>query len=229
MAATDIRIVRQALSDKWQLLAGVTFGFVFVYYLLILLATMLRFGEIPNYLTVHDVLHNYYLILTGTPSFIDAIPIFFEEPWLETGYKNPLYYGVATWSYMLIPLKMLPIMLIGFLLGVFAALSSYAKTLSCQLPAKRNFTLAGIGSGLVGLTSITLTWVVCCATPSWVVALAMLGMSASLALLIEPIGKLLTVSGMLLMLWVVVQQARRLQDSAIQVENTNDNISPMIG
>ena len=109
MGRNDFNVVKQALFNKWRMLLGVTFGFVSVYYLLILLATMVRFAEIPNYLTVHDVLHNYYLVLTGTPSLIDAIPIMFEEPWLETGYKNPLYYGVATWSYMLIPLKMLPI------------------------------------------------------------------------------------------------------------------------
>ena len=229
MGLNEFSVVKQALFNKWQMLLAVTSGFVFVYYLLILFITMLRFAETPNYLTVHDVLHNYYLVLTGTPSLLDAIPIMFDEPWLEVGYKNPLYYGVATWSYMLIPLKMIPIVLIGFLLGVFAALTSYSKSLYCQLPAKRSFTLAGIGSGLVGLTSVTLTWVVCCATPSWVVALAMLGMSASLALWIEPIGKLLTFSGMLLMLWVVMQQARRLRDSAMQVENTNNHTGPLVG
>ena len=229
MRRAGFKVVKQALYREWRVLSLVAVSFVALYYLFILIATMLRFGEIPNYLTVHDVLHNYYLILTGTPSLVDAIPILFDEPWLETGYKNPLYYGVATWSYMLIPLKMIPIIVIGLLLGVFAALSSYSKSLYCQLPAKRSFTLAGIGTGMVGLTSVTLTWVVCCATPSWVVALSMLGMSASLALWIEPAGKLLTFSGMLVMLWVVLQQARRLRDSAIQFNNTNENISPLIG
>ena len=229
MRRAGFKVVKQALYREWRVLSLVAVSFVVLYYLFILIATMLRFGEIPNYLTVHDVLHNYYLILTGTPSLVDAIPILFDEPWLETGYKNPLYYGVATWSYMLIPLKMIPIIVIGLLLGVFAALSSYSKSLYCQLPAKRSFTLAGIGTGMVGLTSVTLTWVVCCATPSWVVALSMLGMSASLALWIEPAGKLLTFSGMLVMLWVVLQQARRLRDSAIQFNNTNENISPLIG
>jgi len=229
MGLSDFNVAKQALFNKWRLLLAVNVGFVVAYYLLILLATMIRFAEIPNYLTVHDVLHNYYLVLTGTPSLVDAIPILFDEPWLEVGYKNPMYYGVATWSYMLIPLKMLPIILIGFLLGIFGALASFTKSHYCRLPDTQSYTLAGIGSSLVGLTSVTLTWVVCCATPSWVVALAMLGMSASLALWIEPIGKLLTFSGMLLMVWVVMQQVRRLRDSAILVDNTNNITNPVSG
>ncbi len=229
MAAVELNVVRQALRAKWRMLVSISLGFVLLYYLLILAASMLRFAEIPNYLTVHDVLHNYAQVLSGTPSLLDAVPIMFDEPWLEAGYKNPRYYGVATWSYMILPLKMIPVIVIGLLLGMFAALSTYSKNLYCQMPHKSSVTLAGIGSGLVGLTSVTLTWVVCCATPSWVVALSMLGMSASLALWIEPIGKLLTFSGMLVMMWVVVQQARRLRDSALLIENTNNNAYPVLG
>ena len=229
MPAAELNVVRQALRAKWGVMATVSLGFVLLYYLLILAASMLRFAEIPNYLTVHDVLHNYAQILNGTPSLLDAIPIMFDEPWLEAGYKNPRYYGVATWSYMIIPLKMIPVVIIGLLLGMFAALAAYSKNLYCQMPRKSSVTLAGIGSGLVGLTSVTLTWVVCCATPSWVVALTMLGMSASLSLWIEPIGKLLTISGMLVMVWAVVQQAGRLRESALLVGNTNNNAYPVNG
>ncbi len=95
----------------WFMLASISIGFVVLYYFGLLFFTMVRFGEIPNYVVFHDVLHVYQLILTGTPYFLDTIPIIIDEAGFETGYKNPDYYGVATWSYMLIPPKMLLLLL----------------------------------------------------------------------------------------------------------------------
>jgi hypothetical protein len=200
------RSIRSRLG-AWLLIA---FGFLAGYYLLILVATMLRFGEIPNYVVFHDILGVYRLVLEGTPSLLDAIPIMLEEAWIETGYKNPQYYGVATWSYMLIPPKMLLVLFTGMLLATFYVLRKEAGG-SCSLAERRSTILgAGLGTSLVGLTSVTLTWVVCCATPSWVVALAMLGMNASLALFIEPIGKLLTLAGLVVFAIVIMKQLRIL-------------------
>lgn len=191
----------------WLLLA---FGFLAGYYLLILVATMLRFGEIPNYVVFYDVINVYSLILKGTPSLLDAIPIMLDEAWIETGYKNPDYYGVATWSYMLIPPKMLIVLFAGMLLATFYVLRKEAGN-ACTLVERRTTIVgAGLGTSLVGLTSVTLTWVVCCATPSWVVALSMLGMNASLALFIEPVGKLLTLAGFVIFAIVIMKQLRIL-------------------
>jgi len=61
------------------------------------------------------------------------------------------------------------------------------------------------------MSSATLSWVVCCATPTWVVSLAMLGMSASLALWLEPLGDFITISGFLLLAGCVLYLARRRQ------------------
>jgi hypothetical protein len=72
------------------------------------------------------------------------------------------------------------------------------------------YTAAGISSSFIGLTSATLTWVVCCATPSWTVALAMLGMSSSVALLLEPLGVLMTVTGLCLMVFVIYYQLKQI-------------------
>ena len=65
------------------------------------------------------------------------------------------------------------------------------------------------GAAMVGLSSATLSWVVCCATPTWVVSLAMMGMSASLALWLEPVGDLITIAGFSLLFFSVWFLARR--------------------
>ncbi len=198
----------------WKLVMLSSVGFMVLYYAGLLLLTMLRFGEIPNYVVFHPVIEVYGLILTGTPSLSDAIPILIDEPWFETGYKNPAYYGVATWSFMLIPPKMLLVFFMGLLLGVFTATILYAKNQNCQIRTdKRLLATAGVSSTFISLTSATLTWVVCCATPSWSVALAMLGMSASLALWMEPLGNVLTTTALLLMLVVIYFQLKHIMQS----------------
>jgi hypothetical protein len=172
---------------------------------------MWRFGEIPNYLVFHPIIKIYAGILEGTPSMFDVLAIIMNEAWIETGYKNPEYYGVATWSYMLIPPKMFLVFLLGLLLGTFSVLIVASRKVACAVKTdKKLVAAAGVGSSFVCLTSATLTWVVCCATPSWVVALAMLGMNASLALFIEPLGKIMMGLGLGIMLFIIVMQLRQL-------------------
>lgn len=210
--AKYFKLLGNAINQRWDILLLTSFGFLILYYVGLLLVTMLRFSEIPNYVEFYDVIGTYRLILEGTPSLQDALPILVAEPWFEAGYKNPEYYGVATWSFMLIPPKMFLVFLMGILLGVFAVLVNYSRNVACSVKTdKRLFAAAGMGSVLISLTSATLTWVVCCATPSWVVALAMLGMSASLALWLEPLGNFLSVGGLGLMLWIIVVQLKKLE------------------
>ena len=208
------KTLSNAVKQQWNILLLISIGFMVLYYVGLLLVTMLRFGEIPNYVEFYDLIGTYRLIYEGTPSLQDALPIFIDEPWFEAGYKNPEYYGVATWSFMLIPPKMLLVLLMGILLGIFAVLVNYSRKLACTVKTdKRLFAVAGMGSVLISLTSATLTWVVCCATPSWVVALAMLGMSASLALWIEPLGSFLSVGGLVLMVWIIIVQLKKIEDN----------------
>ena len=211
---TYLTLAAAVCKQHWRALALTSIGFVVIYYTLLLLMTMLRFGEIPNYVEFHPVFHVYGLIFEGTPSLIDAFPIIMSEPWFETGYKNPAYYGVATWSYMLIPPKMLLVLLMGLLLGVFTATVLHAKQSACRIKTdNRLYAAAGVSSTFISLTSATLTWVVCCATPSWSVALAMLGMSASLALWLEPLGSFLTVIALVLMIVIIYFQLRNIHRS----------------
>lgn len=210
--ARHLELAGKSIRARKRVYLLVSMGFFVIYYLALLLATMLRFGEIPNYVVFHDIIEIYGLIMQGTPSLRDAIPILLDEAWFETGYKNPLYYGVATWSYMLIPPKMLLVLLMGNMLGLLTVVSLYKQDISCNTAAdKKLFAAAGLGTTFVALTSATLTWVVCCATPSWVVALAMLGMSASLALWLEPLGNVLTVSGVALVALIIILQLKQLE------------------
>ena len=206
-----IRLTISLIRRNWLLFLLISIGFPVFYYLVLLLLTMWRFGEIPNYVEVYNIFHVYKQIFDGTPSLTDALVILKDEAWIETGYKNPEYYGVATWSYMLIPPKMLLVFLMGMLLGLFAVLTVSSRKMACQLKSEKKLVAAaGLGSTFVCLTSATLTWVVCCATPSWVVALSMLGMSSSLALWLEPMGKVMTMLGIGIMLVIIIYQLRNL-------------------
>jgi hypothetical protein len=209
-----LKLVLYVSRHHWRVVLFSSVGFLVLYYTGLLLLTMLRFGEIPNYVVFHPVFHVYGLVLSGTPSLLDAIPILLDEPWFETGYKNPAYYGVATWSFMLIPPKMLLVFFMGILLGIFTATIIHSKQQNCQIKTdSKLFAAAGVSSTFISLTSATLTWVVCCATPSWSVALAMLGMSASLALWLEPLGNVLTVTALVLMVAVIYFQLKHIMHS----------------
>ncbi len=204
------RILINEIRQHWIMFLGISIGFVVMYYGSLLLLTMLRFGEIPNYVEFYDIFKIYAGIFEGTPSLSDALMILKDEAWIETGYKNPDYYGVATWSYMLIPPKMLLVLLLGMLLGVFSILVTSKRKACARGVDKKMVAAAGVGSSLVCLTSATLTWVVCCATPSWVVALAMLGMNASLALFLEPLGQVMMLLGLGIMFAIIIVQLRQM-------------------
>jgi hypothetical protein len=213
-------LVGQSIARYRARWLAIGFGFVVLYYLGLLIFTMVRFWEIPNYVEFYNVFATYKLILTSTPAWSDAWPILMDEPWFEAGYKNPHYYGIATWSYMLIPPKMFLVFLTGALLATVAVLATASKENACPTSPIKTYTVAGAGTALVALTSATLTWVVCCAAPSWVVALAMLGMSVSLALWLEPFGNILLPLGLLLFVGIIVQQLRTLAGASAQAVPT---------
>ena len=209
-------LIRSSIARYRVRWFAIALGFAAIYYTGLLLFTMARFWEIPNYVEFYNVFQTYKQILDGTPAWSDAWPILMDEPWFEAGYKNPHYYGIATWSYMLIPPKMFLVFLTGALLATVVVLATASKVNACATSPVRTYTVAGTGTALVALTSATLTWVVCCAAPSWVVALAMLGMSVSLALWLEPLGHILMPLGLLLVLGIIVQQLRTLAGETSQ-------------
>lgn len=212
-------IMAQAIRQQWMLWLLLVLAFPLLYYGGLLLVTIIRFHEVPNYVEVYNIIQVYQQIFEGTPSMKDALRILIDEAWIEMGYKNPDYYGIATWSYMLIPPKMLVVGVMSVLVATFITLRVYSREQSCPMNNQgRLYAAAGIGSGLVGLGSATLTWVVCCATPSWVVGLAMLGLSSSLALTLEPFGKIINSLGIALVLWIIFLQLKSINANTQQLK-----------
>jgi hypothetical protein len=172
-------------------------GITLFYYVLLLLSLMLRFGELPNYATIYNWPANVAHIFASTPSWNDAVDIARGEWLFEIGYINYQFgHGISEWSMTLLPPRMLVIFLLGLLVVSVWVLASEAER-ACPGRFHRGSALAAAGAGTVfiGFTNVTATWVLCCATPSWIVGLSMLGLSVSTANWIEPLGFWLTLAG----------------------------------
>lgn len=176
-------------------------GFTASYYVGLLLAVMIKFGQIPNYVDSYDWLGNVRHIIASTPSVKDQLVIIKEEWLFEIGYMNYEFgMGISEWSLFILPMKVLEMIFLSALLATFFLLLSDRRR-TCAKPLWRLSALAGgLGSGCVALTSITLSWIVCCSTPTWVVGLAMMGLGVSTSLWLEPIGTWVNVFGFLAMM-----------------------------
>ena len=207
MMHTIINVIRSAWG-RWLLTAlALSIGFE----LLLVLTLVIRFGELPNYFERYDLIGNYRLIVSGTPDLRDTLQLLAAEPWMEVGYKDPDYYGIAEWSLMLLPAKLLNIFIVSLLLSTSQLLMAAARRLPCPATARRYaFGVSGVGSAMLYLTNVTATWVVCCATPTWVVMFTMLGLSSSVALSIQPFGIALGGMAMVIMLTAILYQARAI-------------------
>ncbi len=173
---------------------------VLAYYGLLLAGAVLRFEALPDYARFYPWAENIRGILTGTPSWRDALLIALDEPLFETGRTLPDY-TIAEWSLTIVPDKLAAIAAVAALLAIHWHLARR----SCRLGAA---ALSGAGSVASALTSATLGWTVCCATPSWVVILAMLGLWAPTAMAVEPYGPPITIAGLVLLGAGVVLQVR---------------------
>ena len=203
------RALLEGIRPRLLLWFGIAIGFIAGYHALLLGMMVVRFGHWPNFAKFYDVVDAFRLIIAGTPSWSDALPILLAEPLLDVGYLSPQW-RIAEWSLMILPQQLAQVMLLGFLLATFAVLLVAARRRRCP-SAPRSWKLAAaLGAGLSGMASATLFWVICCATPTWVVALAMLGFSVTLASALEPAGHLLTASGFGLLVGAIVAQLRHM-------------------
>lgn len=205
----------------WRWLAY-AIAFLVLYYAVLLLSLVVRFGEWPNYMTFYNWPVNVWRIFAGTPSWRDALDIAAAEWLLEVGYMNYDFgHGISEWSMTLLPLRMIVIFSLGILISSIWAVAT-ASSASCSHNISRLPTAFGSGTAalLVGFTNITATWVVCCATPSWVVGLSMLGLSVSAANWIEPIGPWLSFVGFsVLVVILLLISLRRLRSVASSGED----------
>ena len=188
-------LLREIRANIWLWLS-LTVGLFAAFLLAQLVLLAVRFHELPNYLVVHDWPGNIARIVRMTPSIADMVPIMLDEWLIEIGSINYAYgHGIAEWSFVLVPAKAGVLLVIAVLLATIAVLLRSVRG-TCPLSA-RLMALVGAAGGAVvaGVTSMTITWVVCCAAPTWVVGLAILGVSVASAFALQPIGGWLTLLG----------------------------------
>ena len=200
--------ITTAIGMHWRGWLIITLCFFVLYYVALLLSMVWRFGNWPNYVTGYDWFGNVAVIISSTPSVSDMIPIILEEWLLEVGYMNMSFgNGISEWSLNLIPAKMLVILILGMMIATVWALQRESLR-SCQRLNGKALFATGVGSGFVALTGATMTWVVCCATPSWIVGLAMLGMGVATANWLEPFGTWIAILGFIALAFGIYALAR---------------------
>jgi hypothetical protein len=168
--------------------------------LLQLALLIVRFQELPNYLIVHDWPGNIARIVRMTPSIADMVSIMRDEWLIEIGSMNFAYgHGIAEWSFVLVPAKAGVTLVIALLLATNVVLLRAVRK-TCPLSARLGASAAAAGGALLaGAATMTITWVVCCAAPTWVVGLAVLGVSVATAFALQPIGGWLSLFGIVLL------------------------------
>lgn len=189
-----LNILWDTTTTHWRKLVLWGLGFAVFAQVFMLIALMVRFQDVPNYTQFYDWAGNVAWIIQSTPSWSDIPPIIAEEWLIEIGFMNYDYgHGISEWSLNVIPSRMVVLFALGALVGLCMILS---QSRSCSLVEKRGLTVAtGAGTILVAMTNATMSWVVCCAAPSWVVGLAMLGLGVSTSLAIQDFGTLISGSG----------------------------------
>jgi hypothetical protein len=103
--------------------------------------------------------------------------------------------GIAEWSFQIIPAKLVIVLALGALVATNIVLLKQLPRTCARAVPYTGVAATGLGAAFVGFTSVTLTWVVCCAAPSWAVGLAMLGVGVSTAFGVQPYGPAITVAG----------------------------------
>lgn len=189
-----LNILWDTTTTHWRKLVLWGLGFAVFAQVFMLIALMVRFQDVPNYMQFYDWAGNVAWIIQSTPSWSDIPPIIAEEWLIEIEFMNYDYgHGISEWSLNVIPSRMVVLFALGALVGLCVILS---QSRSCSLVEKRGLTVAtGAGTILVAMTNATMSWVVCCAAPSWVVGLAMLGLGVSTSLAIQDFGTLISGSG----------------------------------
>ncbi|MBV8577575.1 MAG: hypothetical protein JOZ58_21370, partial [Acetobacteraceae bacterium] len=187
------------LASGWRRIVVIALGCVLAYYAGTLALLTIRFGQTPNDLTLYAWPANLQRIVAATPSWRDILLIAEDERLLDIGYIDPSFgHGVTIWSLTVLPTKVVVIALAGALLGVNVTLRRNAP----HSRPRRWLTGLGGGAGaaLAGIASASVTWVVCCGTPSWAVTLSILGVDIATALSLQPFGGWLATCGVAMLL-----------------------------
>jgi len=245
-----LKLIYELIAEnhlKWWLFIV---SFVVIYYAVLMLSLIFTFADAPNYVTFYNWPANALEIFRATPSLTDALNILSEEWLVEIGYMNHEYgFGISEWSLTILPFKLLLVIFLAALIITQWRLWRYIRRQPCALnvnagqmsneittgkperpdnqpvfkkSARSGLALtSGAGMVLLGMANMTMFWVVCCASPSWVVGLAMLGLvSVPTALMLDPLEGYVTLSGLLLSLislaWLAWAAANAAKPSAVK-------------
>lgn len=224
-AIKRIQYLLSIINNHWLLWVVSVLGLCIAYYLFMLLALIIKFQAIPNYISVFDWIDNVSWILVSTPSLKDAMLIISEEWWIEIGFMNfDFGLGISEWSLFISPWKILGVLGFSALIVTYFIVMRF-RSQACSLAV--NFTskiTSGLGGIFFGITSLTMSWVVCCATPTWVVGLAIMGLGVSTSLSIEPVGFWLNALGFILMIIALFMVSLKELN---YVNNENDVNNPI--
>lgn len=179
-----------------------------IYYPALLISLIIKFQNLPNYVEFYNWPENVIRIWQSTPSWQDALLIIREEWLFEIGYMNYDFgHGISEWSLVLPPTKLLIVIILGALIASYITLKDAQKSSSKKMIAG---TCSSMGTSCVALSSVSLSWVVCCSTPTWVVGLSILGLNASTALWLEPLGAWLQWGGFIFLFFACLIMWRNL-------------------
>jgi hypothetical protein len=202
--------VRDTIVRRRRTWLAMTLGFTLMYYISLLASVVLRLGHLPNYVTFYDWPANVVRIIRSTPSVHDMLPIISDEWLVEIGRMNYHYgRGIAEWSLVINPAAVAITALLGAAMATSVLLWRRSRAYCGPLARGAGVAATGLGALCVSTANITMTWVACCATPSWVVGLALIGIETSAAFALIPYGNLLLVSGFVLVLATIYCLARR--------------------
>ncbi|HLH11263.1 MAG TPA: hypothetical protein VKV77_05210 [Methylovirgula sp.] len=207
---TRRRVIAQCVRAHWLAWTAMSVGLFLAYYLAQIVILYLRLGHLPNYIALYDYPANIVGIVRSTPAVSDMIPIILNEWLLEIGYMNYEYgHGIAEWTLALLPAKLVLIAISAILVSTNVLLLRRARV-SCSF-AKRRFGAGatGVGALTFGLANISLSWVVCCAAPNWVVGLTLLGLDSTLSFTLEPLGPWIALAGIALLVGSMFSLAGR--------------------
>ncbi len=187
---------REIVANRRSWLA-IVLGVFVGFQLLQLAGLILRFDTVPNYVTFYDWPANVARIIRSTPAVSDMIPIILDEWLIEIGSMNYSFgRGIAEWSFVLMPGKAVVVFGIAVLVATNLVLLRAAwKT--CGVSARLGSSVAtGAGALVAGAAATTITWVVCCAAPTWIVGLSVMGVGVTTALALQPLGGWLSLLGL---------------------------------
>ena len=184
-----LTIITTLLKDNFLKLMLISAALTVTYYLILLLSLIVRFGDLPNYIKFYDWWGHVQTIIASTPSIKDTFLIIKDEWLMEVGFMNYDFgAGISEWSLFFAPFKVFGVFVLAcFIVLNFLLIKQAKKSCSPRFIRSAGAT-TGVGAIFVALASVTMSWVVCCSYPTWVVGLAMMGLGVSTSLWLEPLG-----------------------------------------